>query len=93
MRKIFAASVVVLMFAFTGCAEVDAGVIKDKLREDGRSEYDCDKKPGSRRSVCEWETTPEKCMFYLDNGKHKGWLEVDCTNEYDAYQVGERYPR
>jgi hypothetical protein len=91
MRKIFAVGVLVAALSLTGCASVDSGTIKDKVRETGRTELDCDK-VGKKR-VCAWETNPDQCSFQLDNGKDKGWLVVDCTTEYNAYQVGERYPR
>lgn len=95
MRKIFAASVFALVLITAGCAEVDAGKIVDKVRQAGSSEYDCDTKGSGKhkKKVCGFEQSPDVCRFQLDDGKERGWLEVDCTNEYDAYQVGEQYPR
>jgi hypothetical protein len=89
MRKIFAASALLAVLALTGCAEVDSGTIKDKVRESGRTEMEC-KGTGTKKK-CKWEVNPDKCTFQLDNGKDRGWLEVDCR-EYDFYNVGEHYP-
>lgn len=89
MKKLIAAGALLLLLA--GCAQVDSGVVRDKTAETGRTEYDCDGK-GTKRK-CGWETLPDKCMFYLDNGKDQGWLEVSCAVEYNSYNVGDPYPR
>jgi hypothetical protein len=85
----------VIVWLASGCASVDAGVIKDKVRQAGTQEYDCDTKGTgkNKRKVCGFEQRPEVCRFHLDDGKDRAWLEVDCATEYDAYQVGENYPR
>jgi hypothetical protein len=95
MRKIFAASALGLVLFTGACATVDAGVIKDKVRESGGMEYDCDTKGTgkNKRKVCGFETLPDKCIFYLDNGTDRGWSVVRCEDEYNDYQIGERYPR
>jgi hypothetical protein len=98
MRKIFAASALGLLL-LSGCASLDSGKITDKVRQTGNQEYDCDTKTTgtgknkTTKRVCEFEQRPDVCSFQLDDGKERGWLQVDCGNEYDAYQVGEQYPR
>ena len=95
MRKVFAASALVTLFALTGCAAVDSGKIVDKVRQTGTQEYDCDTKGTgkNKKKVCGFEQNPDVCRFQLDDGKEKGWLKVDCASEFDSYQVGEQYPR
>lgn len=97
MRKIFAASVLIL--ALSGCASVDSGTIKDKYQEAGTQEYDCDNKTtGTGKNkrttrVCGFEQRPDVCRFHLDNGGERGWLEVNCATTFNEYEVGEHYPR
>jgi hypothetical protein len=89
MKKALAAGALLLLLA--GCTQVDSGTILNRKVETGRTEYDCDGKGAKKR--CGWETLPDKCMFELDNGKERGWLEVSCTAEFNEYREGEHYPR
>src|SRR5688572_27562685 len=94
-RTVWIALAATAALALTGCAELDSGKIVDKVQESGRQEYDCDTVGSgkSKRKVCGFDQLPDMCMFQLDNGKEKGWLEIDCATQYNAYQVGENYPR
>lgn len=91
MRKIFAASALAVTLALTGCASMDSGKIVDKVKETGRMEWDCDKI--GKKQYCGFDTLPDSCKFQLDNGKERGWLEVDCSTIFQEYTIGEQYPR
>lgn len=91
MRKIFAASALFLVLALTGCASVDSGKIVDKIKEPGSTDLEC--KGTGVKKKCKIDTDPEACSFQLDNGKNRGWMDVDCATTYREYEVGEQYPR
>lgn len=93
MKKAFVGAVLLVLLA--GCAQLDSGRILNRKIETGRTEYDCDTTTvnGKKKQKCGWDTLPDKCMFELDNGKERGWLEVSCAHEFNEYAEGEQYPR
>lgn len=88
-RVMFIAAVAALVLS--GCATVDSGTIVDKFMEPGSTDLEC--KGTGIKKKCKIDTDPDACRFQLDNGKDRGWLDVDCATTYREYEVGEQYPR